>query len=76
MRWTGVDLVAASALATALFGALVLLAIPARARADVLASPVGWLRHTAGPLAALLLPVGLSFLSRSSSADEVTTDAG
>lgn len=40
--WSGVDLVAASALAMALFGALLLLAILSRAREDVLASPVGW----------------------------------
>lgn len=39
---TGVDLIAASAFATALFGALLLLALLSRAREDVLGSPVGW----------------------------------
>lgn len=42
MTWTGLDLVAASALAVALFGALLLLALLTRARADILGSPVGW----------------------------------
>jgi hypothetical protein len=40
--WTGVDLVAASAFAMALFGVLLLGALISRAREDVLASPVGW----------------------------------
>lgn len=40
--WTGVDVVAASALAVALFGALLLSALISRAREDVLASPIGW----------------------------------
>lgn len=42
MAWTGVDLVAASAFAMALFGALLLLALISRAREDVLGSSVGW----------------------------------
>lgn len=42
MAWSGVDLIAASALAMALFGALLLLAIILRSREDILASPVGW----------------------------------
>lgn len=40
--WSGVDLIAASALAMALFGALLLLAIISRSREDVLTSPIGW----------------------------------
>lgn len=42
VAWTGVDLIAASALATALFGALLLMALLSRAREDVLGSPLGW----------------------------------
>lgn len=40
--WTSVDLIAASALAMALFGALLLGAIISRAREDILGSPIGW----------------------------------
>lgn len=40
--WSGLDLIAASALAMALFGALLLLALISRAREDILASPIGW----------------------------------
>ena len=47
MAWSGVDLVEASALAMALFSALLLLALTSRAREDVLGSPVGW-RPVAG----------------------------
>lgn len=40
--WSGLDLVAASAFAVALFGALLLGAVISRARDDLLVSPLGW----------------------------------
>ena len=58
MEWSGVDLVEASALATALFGALLLVTLTSQARDDVLGSPIGG-RLVA---AALALFAGRGFL--------------
>lgn len=60
--WTGLDVVAASAFAVALFAALLLGAVLTRARPEILASPLGW-RLVASSLALFALRGMLHFVS-------------
>lgn len=62
MPWTGFDVIAASAFAVALFGALLLGAVLTRARPEILASPLGW-RLVASSLALFALRGLLHFVS-------------